>query len=241
MSARSVRRIGAALWFASALFAQTGPTGHWEGVLNADGREIGLSLDLAKDAKAGWIASMGVPAQNVTGLVVKDLAVDGKSVKFMAVEPQMAKLDLTLADGKLAGTLTGRRGSQPIEFKRTGEANVQLPPASPAVSKDLEGDWVGMLKTPGSDMEITVHFKNQPDNTVLATFDITVLGTIDIPATNAMGMPINDVKQTDDKVEFGLKIAHGSSFSGTLNKERGELSGQLGPEEQTMQVTLKKK
>ena len=232
MSLRTTRRIGVVLWFASALFAQTSPAGHWEGILNADGREIALSLDLAKDAKAGWIASMGVPSQNVTGLVVKDLAVDGNSVKFMAVELQMAMLDLTLADGKLAGTIAGRRGPQPIEFKRTGEAHVQLPPASPAVSKDLEGDWAGTLKTPGGEMEITVHFKNQPDNTVLAT--------IDVPATNAIGMPINDVKQTGDKVEFGLKIAHGS-FSGTLNRERGELNGQLGHEDQTMPMILKKK
>ena len=122
MSPRTMRGIGAALWFASALCAQTSPAGHWEGVLNADGREIGLSLDLARNDKAEWIASMGVPAQNATGLVVKDVVVNGASVKFMAVELQMAKLDLTLGEGKLAGTITGPRGSLPIEFKRSGEA-----------------------------------------------------------------------------------------------------------------------
>jgi hypothetical protein len=168
----------------------------------------------------------------VTGLVVKDLVINGNSVKFMAVELQMATLDLTLADGKLAGTVNARRGSMPVELKRTGEAKVELPPSSPAVSKDLEGDWTGTLKTPGPELEIAVHFKNQPDNTVRAT--------IDIPAQNALGMPINDVKQTGDRIEFGLKIAH-ASFLGTLNKERGELTGQLGHDEQAMQVTLKKK
>jgi hypothetical protein len=233
MSPRTTLRIAAALWFASALYGQTGPAGHWAGAFTADGREIGVSLDLARNAKAEWIASMGVPSQNATGLVVKDLAVRGNSVKFMAVELQMARLDLVLADGKLAGTITGPRGgSIPIEFKRTGEANVQLPATSPAVSKDLEGDWTGTLKTPGPELQIEVHFKNQPDDTVLAT--------IDIPAQNAMGMPINDVKQAGDKVEFGLKIAH-ASFQGTLNKDRSELVGQLGHDQQAMQVTLKKK
>ena len=29
-----------------------------------------------------------------------------------------------------------------------------------------------------------------------------------LAAQNAVGMPINDVKQSGDKVEFGLKIAH---------------------------------
>lgn len=232
MSTRLLRGAGAAVLFAALSCAQTGPGGHWEGAFTAGNREIGLTLDLARNDKAEWIASMGMPASNATGLVVKDLAVNGNSVKFMAVELQMAKLDLTLADGKLAGTITGPGGSLPIQFKRTGEANVQLPAASPAVSKDLEGDWAGILKTPGPELQIAVHFKNQPDNTVIAT--------IDIPAQNAIGMPINDVKQAGDRVEFGLKIAH-ASFQGTLNKDRGELTGQLGHDEQAMQVTLKKK
>jgi hypothetical protein len=230
MFLQTVRRIGAALWFASVLSAQTSPAGHWEGVLKAEGREITLSLDLDRNAKSEWIGSMG--AQNATGLVVKDLVVNGNSVKFMAVELQMAKLDLTLANGRLGGTFNGPRGPMPIEFKRTGDANVRLPAASPAVSKELEGDWVGTLKTPGPELDITIHFKNQPDNTVVAT--------IDIPAQNAVGMPINDVKQTGDQVEFGLKIAH-AAFQGTLNKERNELTGQLGHDEQVMAVTLKKK
>jgi len=224
--------IGAALWFAYVLSAQTGAAGHWEGVLNADGREIGLTLDLAKNDKSEWIGSMAVPAQNAMGLAVKDIAVSGNSVKFMAVELQMAKLELTLAEGKLTGTITNPRSSFPIEFKRTGEAKVLLPPTSPEVSKDLEGDWAGTLKTPGPELEIAVHFKNQPDHTVVAT--------IDIPAQNAMGMPINDVKQTGDQVEFGLKIAH-ASFKGTLNKERRELTGQLAHDDQGMAMTLTKK
>ena len=230
MSPTTIRRFGAVLCLLGGLWAQTGPAGHWEGVLNANGREIGLTLDLARNDKGEWIASMGAPG--ATGLVVKDLVVDGNSVKFMAVEIQMAKLELALADGKLAGTIAGRNGSMPIEFKRTGEAKVELPAASPAVSKDLEGDWTGTLQTPGPVMEITLHFKNQADKTVAAT--------IDIPAQNAFGMPINDVKQTGDQVEFGLKIAH-ASFKGTLNKERTELTGQLGHEAQQMTVALKKK
>jgi orotate phosphoribosyltransferase len=56
---------------------------------------VGLSLDLAKNAKADWEASMGVPAENATGLVVDDVVVNGNSVRFTAVELQMARFDLT--------------------------------------------------------------------------------------------------------------------------------------------------
>lgn len=221
--------------FASLVSAQTGVAGHWEGTFKPEGREIGLSLDLAQNDKGAWVASMGVPAQNVTGLVVKDLAVSGKSVKFMAVELMMSTVDLTLgADGKLTGTITNPRTSPlPISFERKGEAKLELPASSPAVSKDLEGEWGGALQAPdGNQMQVTIRFKNQPDNTVLAT--------IDVPATNAAAMPLNDIKQTGDKVEFGIKIAH-ANFEGTFNKEKTEISGKLAHDEQSMPLVLKKK
>ena len=235
MFTRSLRNVGAAVFFATLVWAQGSPGGHWEGTLKAENREILLSLDLAKNEKSEWIASMGAPSENAIGLVVKDLAVSGKSVKFMAVEIQMSICDLTLgADGKLAGTITGRRGGPlPIEFTRTGEAKVVLPSGSPAVSKELEGDWEGSLQGPDGVLHpLVFHFKNLPDKTVAATMDS--------PDRNAMGMPVNDVRQTGQKVEFGLKIAQ-SSFQGSLNKEGTELALQMINEAGSLPVTLRKK
>ena len=232
---RFLRGAGVAMFLASLMWAQAGPDGHWEGTLKVDNRQVGLSLDLAKNEKAEWIASMGMPSENATGLVVKDLAVSGKSVKFMAVELMMSICDLTLtADGKLAGTITNPRGGpMPIEFKRTGEAKVALPSASPAVSKELEGDWEGSLQGPdGALHPLVFHFKNLPDKTVAATMDS--------PDRNAVAMPLNDVKQTGQKVEIGLKIAQ-SSFQGSLNKEGTELTLQMIQGAHSLPVTLRKK
>ena len=55
-------------------------------------------------------------------------------------------------------------------------------------------------------------------------------------------LPLNDVKQTGQKVEFGMKIAH-SRFEGTLNQEGTELAGQIihGEGEHTSPLTLRKK
>jgi hypothetical protein len=70
-------------------------------------------------------------------------------LKFTGVELMMAKFDLALApDGKLTGTVANGPNSRPIEFKRTGEAKVELIPDSPAVSKELEGDWEGLFGGP---------------------------------------------------------------------------------------------
>ena len=159
------------------------------------------------------------------------------SVSFVAVELMMTKFDLTLgAGGIMKGTITAQQGppiSASVEFKRTGEAKVALIPVSSAVSKELEGDWEGTLVVgPCASFPMTFHFKNQPDKTVLATMDS--------PARNAMAIPLNDVKQTGENVEFGIKVAH-ATFKGTLNHEGTELSGQFGHEQDIVQLTLKKK
>ena len=237
---RSLRGAGVAVLFASLVCAQAGPDGHWEGSFTVNNREIGISLDLAKNAKSEWIASMGLPSQNMTGLVVMDVAVNGKSVKFVAVELQMATCDLTLGpDGRMKGTMSApqgpmsTQGPMPVELKRTGEAKVELIPRSPAVSKELEGDWEGSLQDPNGALHpLVFHFKNQPDKTVAATMDN--------PERNFMAMPLNNVKQTGQKVEFGLKIA-GASFQGSLNKEGAELAGEFIHDAGSMPLTLRKK
>ena len=234
MSTRLLRGAGAAVLFASLVCAQAGPDGHWEGSFTVNNREVGVSLDLAKNEKSEWIASMGLPSGNATGLVVMNVAVNGKSVKFVAVEFQMATFDLTLGpDGRMKGTMSAPQGSVPVELKRTGEAKVKLIPRSPAVSKELEGDWEGSLQAPdGAAHPLVFHFKNLPDKTVAATMDS--------PDKNAMAMPLNDVKQTGQKVEVGLKIA-GASFQLSLNKEGAELAGELIHGAGSMPVTLRKK
>jgi hypothetical protein len=237
MFKRSICMTYAVLLFAALVCAQESPDGHWEGSVPADGdysRPIGISLDLSKNAKLEWVASMGVPAQNATGLVVQNITVNGASVSFLAVELMMSKFNLTLgAGGTMKGTITPQMGPPfDVEFKRTGEAKIEQLPASPAVSKELEGDWEATLKGPGASFPMIFHFKNQLDKTVSATMDS--------PVRNAMAIPLNDVKQSGRNVEFGLKVAH-ASFQGTLNQEGTELAGQFIHEGAGTAMTLKRK
>ena len=238
---RFLRGAGAILLFAllvvihgAQLRAQITPDGHWEGALKTpNGQQLKISLDLAKNAKTEWIASMGMPSQNMTGMAVTNVAVNGSSVKFVALELMMATAELTLGtDGKMSGTLTGPQGSTPVEFTRTGEAKVELIPPSPAVTKELEGDWEGTLQTPGGTFRMVFHFRNQPDNTVVATMDS--------PDRNGFGLPLDNVKQTGKNVQVGVRIAQ-SQFQGTLNEQGTEIAGKFGHEENTMPLTMKKK
>jgi hypothetical protein len=230
--ARSFCCACAILLFATLASAQGSPEGHWEGSFTANNNQIGVSLDLAQNPKSEWIASMGMPSEQMTGLVVMDVKVSSNSVTFTAVELQMAKFQLTLGpDGQMKGTIAGPQAPISVEFKRTGEAKVQLIPASPAIAKEFEGDWQGTLQTPGRAFQIIFHFRNQPDKTVAAT--------IDTPDTGGFGLPLNDVQQTGKQIEFGIKIAH-AEFKGTLNPESMEIAGQFGHEKQFAPLTLKK-
>lgn len=233
MLARCLSSAWAVLLFATLAYAQESPDGHWETTLPMNNREIVVSLDLAKNAKSEWIASMGLPSESMAGLVVMDMDIKGQSVNFTAVELQMAKVKLMLnPDGTMKGTISSPQGPVPVEFKRTGEADVELIPDSPAVSKEFEGDWEGSLQMPNRAFRIAFHFRNQPDNTVFAT--------IDTPDTNAIGLPLNNVKQTGRKIEFGIRVAH-ASYQGTLNQEGTEIIGEFGHEENRMPLILRKK
>ena len=207
-----------------------GPAGHWEADITGDGpQRIRVTLDLAKNAKSEWIASMGVLSENKTGMVVKDVVVNGQSVKLVAVDLMMTAFDLTLEPGgSMKGTISSP-ASQPVEFKRTSEAKVELPPTSPTVSKALEGDWKGSIATPNGSARLVFHFKNQPDQTVAATVD----------DDNRVGMPVSNVKQTGQKVEFAVDAEH-CTFQGTLNKDGTELAGQLTVGPNPTPLTLRK-
>ena len=127
MLKRMVLGVAAVVLSASSAAAQTGPAGHWEGTATVDGgRQVVFSLDLGKNEKSEWVASMGVPAANATGLVVQDIVVNGSSVRFTGVELMMAKFDLTFgADGKMKGTMANGQMTAPVEFTRTGEAKLR--------------------------------------------------------------------------------------------------------------------
>ena len=216
---------------AAAAFPQAG---HWEANLQVPDRVIGLALDLDKNAKGEWTGSFGIPAQNISGMAVTEIKVDGTSVKFKVADiPNAPSFDLKLSgDAKLAGTLIVPQAELPVEFAKKGDAKVVTPTTSPAVSKELEGDWAGAIDTPNGTLNLLVHFKNQPDKTVVATMDS--------PDQSAKDLKLSDIVQKELAVEFKLKMA-GGGFKGTLNKEGTEMTGEWTQGGGSVPLKLKRK
>jgi hypothetical protein len=159
-----------------------------------------------------------VPEQKITGLRVTDISVVGSELRFAVRDlPGSPAFELTLVDGKLKGALLVQALSLALEMQRTGEAKVDIAPPSPAVSKELEGDWEGLVPVPnGQGLLIIIHFKNQPDQTVEAT--------IDSPGQDAIGLPLKAVAQKGAILEFAVGV--GGSYKGTLNKEGTQIAGE---------------
>jgi hypothetical protein len=221
------------LLLSAPAFGQTGPAGHWEGSVQLPDRDMQIVIDLAKDDKGVWIGTFAQTTQNVRNVPLADLKVDGKSVKFKigSSGPNAPDVDCTLENpNSLNCTLTGAGGSVPVPLKRTGDAKVELPSASPAVSAELEGNWEGSLDTPNGVLKIVVHFKNQ---------DKSVKGTLDSPDQGANDLALTDIVQKGSAVEFQLRVVSGS-FKGTLNKESTQIAGEWSQGGGTLPLTLKK-
>jgi hypothetical protein len=217
-----------------AAFAQTGPAGRWEGTLQVPNREIQIVVDLTQDAKGVWIGAFSQGTQNAPSVPLADVKVDDKNVKFRiaAGGPNAPDFDCNLENpGSMHCNLTTPGGQLTSTMKRTGEAKVDLPKSSPAVSGELEGNWEGSLETPNGTLKLVVHFKNQPDKTVKAT--------LDSPDQNSMDLPLTEIVQKGSAVEFQLRLVNGG-FKGTLNKEATQLVGEWTQGGNSLPLTLKK-
>jgi hypothetical protein len=198
--------------------AQTGPEGHWDGVIKLPDREMPFAIDLAKSAKGDWIGSFGVPAQKLTGVEISKIQAEGKNVSFLVSGlPNKPEFTCTLDGAELACDVKTAEGAVVANLKRTGEAKVELPATSPAVSKEVEGDWEGAIQTPNGPLGLILHLVNQPDK--------TVKGTVDSPAQNATGLVLSSIAQTPTTLEFKLQMVNGS-YKGTINKTSTEIAGE---------------
>jgi hypothetical protein len=174
----------AILLFAALVWAQESPDGHWEAGVTAMTSGPRIMIDIMKNAKLQWVASVGMsfPNQNMidpmgwTGLDAQSFMVNGASVSFVAPEPLNAKFDLTLgADRTMKGTITGP-GAPPmnLDFKRTGEAKVSNNP--------FVGTWqmnVEKSKHSGpAPKSSTVRFMDAGNGTVFAQETVDSQGKI---------------------------------------------------------------
>ena len=193
-----------------ALVAQTAadPSGHWTGAIHipayngAPAREVGIDVDIAKSA-GGFEATFGQPAQNIRGLPLGNVSLDGASISFELKANGGGVFKGTIADAKkISGEFVTTEGgfAIPFDLARTGDAQIQAAPKSAAIGKEFEGTWNGTIEAGGKRERLVLKMTNGPDGTATGTIldldgsniaipvALTQQGvriTIEVPAVNA--------------------------------------------------------
>jgi hypothetical protein len=202
---------------APALRAQTAvdPSGHWEGSIQIPDRELIVEVDLGKNARGELSGTIGNPAEHVSGIPLRTVTVDGRSLSFNARRDQPFTGTLS-ADGKsMSGDATVSGYDLPFSLSRKGDARITAPPRSAAIGKELEGRWNGTLDANGTSFRFVLALANQPDGTSTASLISLDEGELEVP--------LAITQQTSSVTLVGVL----GSFAGALNTEGTELAGTL--------------
>lgn len=202
---------------ASALRAQvpTDLSGHWEGSIQVPGAETGFQIDLAKNGSGKLAGTISIPSQEVMGVPLQTVSIKDKVVSFYA------RRDQTLAgyisdDGKsISGDYSIEGFTIPFNLTRMGDARIEPPVKSSAVSKELEGTWSGSLQANGGSLRVSLTMANQPDGSAIGRLVVVDQGGLELPVL---------ITQEASKVMLDSKAVPGR-FSGALNAESAELAG----------------
>src|SRR5256885_4422831 len=138
------------LFTAASLRAQTAvdPSGHWEGLVQVPGMDIAFQIDFAKSG-SGITGAVSVPAQQLTGLPLQKVVVDGRSIEFQARTDQ--SFDGTMSDdgGSISGSYYIDGAAVPFTMTRKGEARIAATISGGRIGKELEGRWNGTIDVNG--------------------------------------------------------------------------------------------
>ena len=218
-------RLVVTLLFASALFCDAAEiaAGRWEGSIQIPDRELKVIVDLAQDKAGAWVGSVVLPGLDLKGAALADIVVkDSKAafaIKSALSGPQIgqAKFKARLnAKGALAGDFLQAGNTAPFVLEKTGPPQVELPPQSTAIAKELEGEWIGEYELLGYPRHVTVRLTNHAGGG--ATSEFIVVGK----KTN--NLPVDLVTQQEDFIRIESHET-GINYEGRFRKDAGEITG----------------
>ncbi len=198
--------------------ATPGPagSGHWEGAISVQGKDVELQVELVPRAGDKWEGSAAFPQMNAKGLVLSAITVQGQAVTFgIKGVPGDPTFKGTLS--KDSKTMSGDYVQGPVSGTFTlawkGEAKFEAPPKNTPLTKDFEGTWEGALEANGARLRLSLKLTNQ---------DGGATGTLISIDQGGVEIPLNAIVQTDAHLTFTVP-AVGGSYEGDLKD--GEITG----------------
>ena len=195
--------------------AEEAISGRWEGSAQIPDDELNLIVDLAQQNGA-WVGSIIIPGLGVKGAPLADIKVQPPDVNFAVKGALGIQLKLRLgANNKLAGNFEQAGNRAPVTLQKTGPPQVEYPPRSTPVARELEGEWKGDYEMLGYTRHVSIKFANHPDG---ATADFVIVGR------KHNVLPVDLVTQEGDLVTVDSHEM-GFGFEGRLRN--GKLAGAI--------------
>ena len=187
-------------------------SGRWESLSPDPDIPSTVIIDIAKDGSGSFHGTLSQPAENINGLPLIDVQLDGRTVLIIAREDQPLRGQLSEDGQSIDGVMDTFNFQIPLLLTRTGPALIDPPVRNPMVNKKFEGRWNGNLG--GS--ALTLKISNNADSTSTAEIVNESQGGLRVPAANV----------TADELHLVLELkAVGGSFDGEINAEGTEIIG----------------
>jgi hypothetical protein len=206
------------------------PSGHWEGAITIPGGELPFQIDLAKNTQGKLVGTYSRPEENMKGLPMANVALDGRAISFdLTVDGVVKFQGIVYADGNtISGDVTASIGSAPFNLRRTGDAQLTLAPRNAPLDKGFDGMWNGTLALPGKTLRLVLRLRNEADGTSSGSITSVDQGGIEFP----LGLT-----QKANNLTLNTPAIGGDFYTGVLNAA-GELAGTFTQGQVTAPITF---
>ena len=196
--------------------------GRWEGSIKIPEHEQKLVVDLAQDKSGGWSGSITMPGLDVKGAALTDITLKDSELSFAIKSalgaqrsgPVTFKARLK-SDDMLSGDFTMGGNVAAFTLTKAGDAQVELPPRSTEIAKELEGEWKGDFPLFDYTVHATLKLTDHPEG---ATAEFIVIGK------RTTNLPVDLVTQEGELLTIDSHET-GMSYEGRWQKKSGEIKG----------------
>jgi hypothetical protein len=190
---------------------------HWDGAIQLQDHLMGITLDLSKNPAGQWIGSVSIVDARIVDAPLMQISVDGSTVRFkMGISHDSFEGKVSDDGGVMSGTAASDEGAAPFNLKRSGDANVKVPPSSTTLSTDFEGNWEGTLDAPGKQLRAVLKLTRGSGG--------VAVGTLISLDEGAQEFPITTITQKDRRLQFEILVI-GAKYTGTLDGSGAQIAG----------------
>ena len=193
------------------------PEGRWEGRVEVPGNELPLIVDLARTSAGGWTGSIVIPGLRIKGAALANLVVTGDEVSFdlgnvlgTQLGAAQFKAQAVSAD-RMTGEMRQAGNVAKFALAKRGPPQVELPPQSTAVARELEAQWVGEFELGGYPRTVTITVENRAGAGTTAKLVIVGKRVNDLPVDLVVQQgPLLRIESQTTQIVFEGRLREGA-------------------------------